>query len=444
MKMLIFLTCMIAILVSNVPTVNARQIDFKLPAVKDVVMYQVNPRVFAPNNSLKAVAQRVDAISKLGANVMWVMPIYPIGKIKSKNSPYSISDYKAVNPEFGTIDDVKALADSCHKHGMALIVDWVANHTAWDNVWMKDHKDWYTQDKDGNVIFPPGTDWTDVADLNYDNHDMREAMIDAMMFWINEVGLDGLRCDVADQVPYDFWNDAFKRLRKAAGSRKLLLLAEGANPENLIKGGFDMNYAWNFMGALDRVFVKGQPASHFIDVDKQEYAEIPEGKVKLRFTTNHDEATKYSTVQQFGSVDGALAAFVATTFIHGGMLVYGSQEVAYPDKINFFNYVPVDWNSNPSVLKTHKKLISIYKKNSAFRSGDVAYFPDDDILAFERSDNSGKFLVLVNVRNTTKTLKTVPAGWKNTRVTNMYNGKHLKLRKSMSLKPFQYLILKKR
>lgn len=444
MKKLIFLTCMIAILVSNVPTVNARQIDFKLPAVKDVVMYQVNPRVFAPNNSLKAVAQRVDAISKLGANVMWVMPIYPIGKIKSKNSPYSISDYKAVNPEFGTIDDVKALADSCHKHGMALIVDWVANHTAWDNVWMKDHKDWYTQDKDGNVIFPPGTDWTDVADLNYDNHDMREAMIDAMMFWINEVGLDGLRCDVADQVPYDFWNDAFKRLRKAAGSRKLLLLAEGANPENLIKGGFDMNYAWNFMGALDRVFVKGQPASHFIDVDKQEYAEIPEGKVKLRFTTNHDEATKYSTVQQFGSVDGALAAFVATTFIHGGMLVYGSQEVAYPDKINFFNYVPVDWNSNPSVLKTHKKLISIYKKNSAFRSGDVAYFPDDDILAFERSDNSGKFLVLVNVRNTTKTLKTVPAGWKNTRVTNMYNGKHLKLRKSMSLKPFQYLILKKR
>ena len=444
MKKLFLLTCLAAIVASTTPAISARQIDFKLPAVKDVVMYQVNPRVFAPNNSLKAVAERVNEISDLGANVMWVMPIYPIGKIKSKNSPYSISDYKAVNPEFGTIDDVKALADSCHKYGMALIVDWVANHTAWDNVWMKDHKDWYTQDEDGNVIYPPGTDWTDVADLNYDNNDMREAMIDAMMFWINEVGLDGLRCDVADQVPYDFWNDAFKRLRKAAGNRKLLLLAEGANPENLIKGGFDMNYAWNFMGALDRVFVKGQKASHFIDVDKQEYGEIPEGKVKLRFTTNHDEATKYSTVQQFGSIDGAIAAFVATTFLHGGMLVYGSQEVAYPDKINFFNYVPVDWNSNPDVLKTHKKLISIYKKNSAFRSGDVAYFPDDNILAFERSDKSGKFLVLVNVRNSAQTLKTVPAGWKNTKVTNMYTGRRLKLRKSMTMKPFEYLILKKR
>ena len=444
MKKLFLLTCLAAIVASTTPDIRARQIDFKLPAVKDVVMYQVNPRVFAPNNSLKAVAERVDEISNLGANVMWVMPIYPIGKIKSKNSPYSISDYKAVNPEFGTIDDVKALADSCHKYGMALIVDWVANHTAWDNVWMKDHKDWYTQDEDGNVIYPPGTDWTDVADLNYDNHDMREAMIDAMMFWINEVGLDGLRCDVADQVPYDFWNDAFNRLRKAAGNRKLLLLAEGANPENLIKGGFDMNYAWNFMGALDRVFVKGQKASHFIDVDKQEYAEIPEGKVKLRFTTNHDEATKYSTVQQFGSVDGAIAAFVATTFLHGGMLVYGSQEVAYPDKINFFNFVPVDWNSNPDVLKTHKKLISIYKKNSAFRSGDVAYFPDDNILAFERSDKNGKFLVLVNVRNSAQTLKTIPTGWKNTKVTNMYTGRRLKLRKSMTLKPFEHLILKKR
>ncbi|MBR5085903.1 MAG: alpha-amylase [Muribaculaceae bacterium] len=444
MKKLFLLTCLAAIVASTTPAISARQIDFKLPAVKDVVMYQVNPRVFAPNNSLKAVAERVNEISDLGANVMWVMPIYPIGKIKSKNSPYSISDYKAVNPEFGTIDDVKALADSCHKYGMALIVDWVANHTAWDNVWMKDHKDWYTQDEDGNVIYPPGTDWTDVADLNYDNNDMREAMIDAMMFWINEVGLDGLRCDVADQVPYDFWNDAFKRLRKAAGNRKLLLLAEGANPENLIKGGFDMNYAWNFMGALDRVFVKGQKASHFIDVDKQEYGEIPEGKVKLRFTTNHDEATKYSTVQQFGCIDGAIAAFVATTFLHGGMLVYGSQEVAYPDKINFFNYVPVDWNSNPDVLKTHKKLISIYKKNSAFRSGDVAYFPDDNILAFERSDKSGKFLVLVNVRNSAQTLKTVPAGWKNTKVTNMYTGRRLKLRKSMTMKPFEYLILKKR
>ncbi|MBR5030744.1 MAG: alpha-glucosidase C-terminal domain-containing protein [Muribaculaceae bacterium] len=444
MKKFLSLVCILAMLVACKPPKNQTNANYQLPAVEDVVMYQVNPRVFAPNNSLKVVAQRVDSISQLGANVMWVMPIYPIGKVKSKNSPYSISDYKQVNPEFGTLDDMKALVDSCHAHGMSIILDWVANHTAWDNVWMKDHKDWYTQDSTGAVIYPPGTDWTDVADLNYDNKEMRAAMIDAMKFWITEVGIDGFRCDVADQVPTDFWKDAITQLRAAAGDRKILMLAEGTNPVNFTEGGFDMNYAWGFMHALDSVFCKNGKASYLIDMDKTEYDEIPDGKVKLRFITNHDEATKYSTVQQFGSIDGALAAFVATTFIHGGMLVYGSQEVAYPEKINFFNYVPVDWNSNPETLDVYKKLISIYKDNAAFRNGDLSAYPDDNVLAFERNDKDGKFLVLVNVRNEKETLKEIPAEWQNTDVTDVMQGTDLKLEKSIELEPFKYLILKRK
>ena len=444
MKKFLSLVCILAMLVACKPPKNQTNANYQLPAVEDVVMYQVNPRVFAPNNSLKVVAQRVDSISQLGANVMWVMPIYPIGKVKSKNSPYSISDYKQVNPEFGTLDDMKALVDSCHAHGMSIILDWVANHTAWDNVWMKDHKDWYTQDSTGAVIYPPGTDWTDVADLNYDNKEMRAAMIDAMKFWITEVGIDGFRCDVADQVPTDFWKDAITQLRATAGDRKILMLAEGTNPVNFTEGGFDMNYAWGFMHALDSVFCKNGKASYLIDMDKTEYDEIPDGKVKLRFITNHDEATKYSTVQQFGSIDGALAAFVATTFIHGGMLVYGSQEVAYPEKINFFNYVPVDWNSNPETLDIYKKLISIYKDNAAFRNGALSAYPDDNVLAFERNDKDGKFLVLVNVRNEKETLKEIPAEWQNTDVTDVMQGTDLKLEKSIELEPFKYLILKRK
>ncbi len=444
MKKFLSLLCIVAMLAACNPPKNQEAANYQLPAVDDVVMYQVNPRVFAPENSLKVVAQRVDSISQLGANVMWVMPIYPIGKIKSKNSPYSISDYKQVNPEFGTIDDMKALVDSCHAHGMSLILDWVANHTAWDNVWMEEHKDWYTQDSTGAVIYPPGTDWTDVADLNYDNKDMRAAMIDAMKFWVTEVGVDGFRCDVADQVPADFWKDAITQLRTAAGDRKILMLAEGANPDNFTEGGFDMNYAWGFMGALDSVFCKGGKASYLIDTDKKEYEEIPEGKVKLRFITNHDEATKYSTVQQFGSVEGALAAFISTTFLHGGMLVYGSQEVAYPEKINFFNYVPVDWNSNPEVLSTYKKLIALYKENSAISKGALATFPDDNILVFEKSDKDAKILVIVNVRNEKMTLKVIPEGWQNQDVTDMVTTKDIKLEKTIELEPFQYLILKKK
>lgn len=443
MKKFLSFFCLVAILAACNPPKEAKT-NYQLPEISDVVMYQVNPRVFAPENSLKVVAQRVDSISQLGANVMWVMPIYPIGKEKSKNSPYSISDYKQVNPEFGTLDDMKALVDSCHAHGMSIILDWVANHTAWDNVWMKDHKDWYTQDSTGNVIFPPGTDWTDVADLNYDNKDMRAAMIDAMKFWITEIGIDGFRCDVADQVPADFWKDAISQLRAAAGNRKILMLAEGANPDNFTEGGFDMNYAWGFMGALDSVFCKAGKASYLIDVDKKEYGEIPEGKVKLRFITNHDEATKYSTVQQFGNVDGALAAFISTTFLHGGMLVYGSQEVAYPEKINFFQFVPVDWNSNSEVYNTYKKLIEVYKQNSAFRNGALVTFPDDNVLAFERSDKDGKFLVVVNVRNEKQTLKAIPAEWQGLEVADVMTGDNVKLEKSLELEPFKYMILKKK
>ena len=445
MKKILSLFCLVAILVAcNTTQQNVSQVsNYQLPSTEDVVMYQVNPRVFAPQQSLKAVTQRVEAISDLGANVMWVMPIYPIGKVKSKNSPYSISNYKQVNPEFGTIDDMKALVKECHAHGMSIILDWVANHTAWDNVWMKDHKDWYTQDKDGNVIFPPGTDWTDVADLNYDNQDMRTAMIDAMKFWVVEVGVDGFRCDVADQVPADFWRDAISQLRRAAGNRRILMLAEGANPDNFTVGGFDMNYAWGFMGALDRVFCKGQDASELIDCDKREYGEIPQGKIKLRFITNHDEATKYSTVQQFGSVDGALAAFVATTFLHGGMLVYGSQEVAYPEKINFFNYVPVDWNSNPQVLATYKKLIAVYKDNPAIAKGELITYPDDNVLVFEKVDYNSNFLVLVNVRNTKQMYKDIPESWQNVNLTDMMTSRNIKLGTSIELAPFQYLILKK-
>jgi glycosidase len=200
--------------------------SFVVPEVADVVMYQVNPRVFAAENSFQAIINRLDSIQDLGVNMLWIMPIYPIGQEKSKNSPYSVKDYKAVAPEYGTVDDLRQLVESCHERGMGVILDWVANHTAWDNVWLQQHPDWYTHDSTGNIIFPPGTDWTDVADLNYDNKDMRAAMIDAMRYWVDSVGVDGFRCDVADQVPVDFWTECIDNLRAAAKPRNLIMLAE--------------------------------------------------------------------------------------------------------------------------------------------------------------------------------------------------------------------------
>ena len=377
MKKLLLTLCAAAFLLAACePKQQTAATDFQLPAVDDIVMYQVNPRVFAPQNSLRAVADRIDSIRELGVNVVWVMPIYPIGIEKGKNSPYCISDYTAVAPEFGTIDDFKHLAQVCHEHQMGIILDWVANHTAWDHPWVTEHPDWYTHDAETDtIIHPRPWDWLDVADLNYDNREMRRAMTDAMLFWVKEVGVDGFRCDVADGVPADFWHDAIQELRQAAQPRHIVMLAEGKNVDNFTVGGFDMNYGWDFKDTLVHVFRDGRPASDLIKADSAEYAQLPAGKVKLRFTTNHDHSTELTPVKEFTNERGSMAAYVASVFIHGGALIYGSQEVGYPDPINFFHYVPVDWTANSPLYEEYEELIDLYNDHPALRKGQLTAWP---------------------------------------------------------------------
>ena len=413
----------------------------EMPAVKDVAMYQVNPRVFAPEKSLRAVADRIDSIKALGVNVMWVMPIYPIGIEKGKNSPYCIQDYKAIAPEFGTLNDFKYLARTCHEHGMAIILDWVANHTAWDHPWVKEHPDWYTHDAEADtIIHPRPWEWYDVADLNYDNREMRLAMIDAMKYWICDVGIDGFRCDVADGVPADFWKEAIDTLRQAAGKRQILMLAEGKRADNFT-AGFDMNYGWDFKDQIVRVFNENQPASLLFDADKAEYDSLPAGKVKLRFTTNHDHSTEKTPPVEFLSLRGSMAAYVASVFLHGGALIYGSQEVDYPEPINFFKYVPVDWNANPQTYAEYKQLIKIYNENPEVREGNIVPFPHRDVLAFERNLNEDRMLILVNLRDSAITIPT-PQPWLNKEAADLRTNSVVALRDSVPLEPFAYFILK--
>ena len=441
MKKLLLSVCILATLVGCKPGQEKNTEAFQLPEVADIAMYQVNPRVFAPNNSLNAVAARIDSIRDLGVNMMWVMPIYPIGVEKGKNSPYCISDYKAIAPEFGTIDDFKHLAQVCHEHQMGIILDWVANHTAWDHPWVKEHPEWYTRDeKADTIICPQPWNWEDVADLNYDNKDMREAMIDAMKFWIVEVGIDGFRCDVADGVPADFWKDAITQLREAAGERRIVMLAEGKNTDNFTIGGFAMNYGWDYKDVLSKVF-KGNPASDLLKADKAEYDSLPDGKVKLRFTTNHDHATEVEPCVQFTNDRGAMAAYVASIFPHGGALIYGSQEVGYPEPINFFKYVPVDWSAKPDVYQEYKKLIGLYNEHPALRKGTVVPYPDNDVLVFEKQNADEHFLILVNVRNENKKVQ-VPQSWIGHEVKDEATDKMFRLNDTIELEPFEYLILK--
>ena len=439
MKKLLLLVSIVAAVISCKPTQETNQVAFELPAVEDIAMYQVNPRVFAPDHSLNAVAARIDSIRDLGVNIMWVMPIYPIGIEKGKNSPYCISDYKAIAPEFGTIDDFKNLAKVCHEHGMGIILDWVANHTAWDHPWVKEHPEWYTHDeKADTIIHPRPWDWYDVADLNYDNKDMRAAMIDAMKFWIVEVGIDGFRCDVADGVPADFWKDAIDQLRAAAGDRKIVMLAEGKNVDNFTVGGFDMNYGWDYKDELVKVW-RGAPAENLIKADKAEYDSLPAGKVKMRFTTNHDHSTETTPCKEFINDRGAMAAYVATIFPHGGALIYGSQEVGYPEPINFFKYVPVDWTAKPEIYKEYQMLIGLYNDHPALRKGKMTAYPDKDVLVFEKTDAAERFLVVVNLRNEQKTIN-IPENWVNRQANDIASGQDIHLDSTLSLPPFQYYI----
>ena len=441
MKKLMMMVALVAILLTACDPKNKNENSFALPEVSDIAMYQVNPRVFAPEKSLNAVAARIDSIQALGVNMIWVMPIYPIGIEKGKNSPYCISDYKAIAPEFGTIDEFKNLVKVCHEHGMGIILDWVANHTAWDHPWVKEHPDWYTHDeKADTIISPAGFDWYDVADLNYDNKDMRKAMIDAMRFWIVDCGIDGFRCDVADGVPADFWKEAIETLRKDAG-RRIVMLAEGKQVDNFTIGGFDMNYGWDYKDSLVHVFNDGKPASDLIAADSAEYAQLPEGKVKLRFTTNHDHSTEVTPVKEFTNERGSMAAYVASIFPHGGALIYGSQEVGYENPINFFKYVAVDWMAKPDLYKEYQHLLKLYNENTALRKGKLTAWSDKDIFLFEKADDSGKFLVAVNVRNEEHEMA-LPDGWKNAKTTNMADGSEKALTDKVQLKPFEYLILK--
>ena len=441
MKKLFLSISILAAVVGCNPKQETKQVAFEMPAVEDIAMYQVNPRVFAPENSLNAVAARIDSIRDLGVNVMWLMPIYPIGIEKGKNSPYCISDYKAIAPEFGTIDDFKHLAQVCHEHGMGIILDWVANHTAWDHPWVKEHPDWYTRDeKTDTIICPQPWNWEDVADLNYDNKDMREAMIDAMKFWIVEVGIDGFRCDVADGVPADFWKDAIEQLRAAAGDRKIVMLAEGKNEDNFTVGGFDMNYGWDYKDEIVKVW-KGAPASDLIKADSAEYANLPAGKVKLRFTTNHDHSTEATPCVEFTNERGAMAAYVASIFPHGGALIYGSQEVSYPEPINFFKYVAVDWTANSAIYQEYKELIELYDEHPALRKGKMRAWSDDNVLIFEKTDAEESFLIIVNVRNESKAVR-IPESWVGRETKDEVTDNDFKLESTLTLEPFQYLILK--
>jgi glycosidase len=368
-------------------------------------IYEVFVRDFSATGDLPGVTQGLDRIQATGADVVWLMPIYPVGVLNRKEplgSPYSLSDYLGINPEFGTTADFRALVDAVHARGMKLILDWVPNHTSWDHVWVKEHPDFHARDSAGGLTVPRNekgelTDWTDVAQLDYRNLALRREMIAAMTYWLTEFGIDGFRVDVAGFVPDDFWREAVPALR-AAVPRKILLLAEWGDLK-MHRFGFDLSYAWDSYHRLKAVW-KGAPADTLVRSELAELAAMPAGGMRLRFATNHDEtAWDKPPVILFGGAAGARAAFVAMALLPGRPLLYNGQEVESPQILRLFYRDPVEWNQPgaDSARAFYHRVVDLARTDSSFISGDFRAAETTataDVIAFFRGDA----LVLVNAR----------------------------------------------
>ena len=414
-----------------------------VPATEDIILYEVNTRAYSATGDFQGIIDRLDHIQELGANTIWLMPIHPVGVERSAGglgSPYAVKNYMEVNTEFGNLAKLRELVDKAHQRNIAVILDWVANHTSWDNPWIKT-KSWYVQDASGNIIIPPNTNWQDVAELNYNNTDMRKAMIKAMKYWVLEANIDGYRCDAVDFVPSDFWKQAITELN-AIDNRNLIFLAEGGKEENFT-AGFQMNYAWDFYNNLKEVYGLGQKSAVSIfTTHTAEYNSIPAGKKKLRYTTNHDESAWEATpVTFFNGTKGALSASVVTIFTSAVPLIYGSQEVGQSDKLPFFTREPIDWSKNTDMTVAYEKIFTIYNSTDAFSKGTLKSYNNANVAVFERSFNSEKFLVLVNVRDGAQTY-TLDEALKNTTWTNQVDGSTVELGTEIGLAGYGYLILK--
>ena len=368
-------------------------------------LYEVFVQDFSPSGTFRGVIDGLDRIQSAGANVIWLMPIYPIGVLDRKGalgSPYAVRDYRAVNPAYGTAEDFRALVEAVHSRGMKLILDFVPNHTSPDNGWVKEHPDYYVRNERGDLTVPRDekgklTDWTDVAQLDYKNPKLRQAMIANMQYWLREFGIDGFRVDVAGFIPNDFWREAVPALR-ASVPRRILLLAEWGDLE-MHRSGFDLTYAWDSYDRLKAVW-QGAPASTFVERELPDMKAMPPGGMRMRFSTNHDKtAWEDPPLKVFRGSAGARAAFVALALLPGRPLLYNGQEIESPQKLGLFEDQAIDWKRSgaDSARAFYARVVNLARTEPALIGRDfqrVKTSAPKDVIAYRRGD----LVVLVNAR----------------------------------------------
>jgi glycosidase len=410
--------------------------------VTNATIYEVNIRQFTPEGTFAAFEKHLPRLKSMGVDILWLMPIHPIGELNRKGSLgsyYAVRDYRGINPEYGTHEDFANLVDAAHELGMKVIIDWVANHTSPDALWIEQKKlDWYTLDSLGRVQPTIGTDWWDVADLNYENPEMRNEMISCMEYWVRDFNIDGYRCDVAGWVPMEFWNTARAALDQI---KPVFMLAEAEGNE--LYTAFEMTYGWEFHHIMNDIAKGKKNAADVIDFFER--TKLPEGTFQMHFTSNHDENSWNGTeMERMGDARFALAVLAGT--IHGMPLVYNGQETSLDRRLKFFDKDSINWEKM-DLVGFYTKLLDLHHSNPSLMVGMGQTSPkflttrsQKDILIYERVQGSSKVLVILNLSNTAQKVKVNESLIGNYK--NIFSGQkeELKINQSLSLKPWGYVV----
>jgi glycosidase len=367
--------------------------------LRDGAIYEIFPRDFSPAGNLQGITAKLNDLHDLGVNILWLMPIQPIGqkfRAGEFGSPYSIKDYYAIDPAYGNASDLKQLVAGAHQRGMKVILDLVANHTAWDSVMMA-HPEFYKHGPDGKIISPIPA-WRDVAALDYRNPALRRYMISMLKYWIVTFDIDGFRCDSASMVPTDFWEQARREL---VGTKPdIIMLAEASKPE-LLTNAFDIDYSWPLLGAIDDVLMKGAPASQLRRSYDDSLARFPKGALHMRISDDHDEVR---AVNRYG-FKAALAASALVFTLDGVPLMYNGMEIGDVNESSggaLFQKTSIDWQNpeQPTWRIIYRDLIRLRHQYRALRDSPVDWAHNTDekhLLSFRRADDKDELLVLINL-----------------------------------------------
>ncbi len=413
---------------------------------KSATIYELNVRQYSPEGTFEKVEEDLQRIKDLSIDIIWLMPIHPIGEKNRKGSLgsyYSVQDYKKVNPEFGTLEDFKSFVDKAHEMGMYVIIDWVANHTAWDHPWATEHPEYYTKNDKGEFIPPMDTDWTDVIDLNFDEQGTRDAMLDALKYWVSECNIDGYRCDVAMEVPTDFWNNARKELDAI---KPVFMLAEAEVPEHHHEA-FDMSYGWHFHHLMNEV-AKGKETAEVLDEyikGKKGMKQFGADDYRMIFTSNHDENSWNGTV--FERMGDASEAFAVFSGVFPGMpLIYNGQEAGMDKRLRFFEKDTIEWKEH-QFYALYQTLNTLKHNNPALWNGTaggdmVRLYTGQDKQVFAFSRNKGENSVVAVFNFSEKPVSISLEGAEGT-YSDVFSGKEAVLseKQSMDLPAWGYKVV---